>query len=88
MTEASDVELGEREREHERSSGGEVPMVPCQHQWVVWIDQALLLAGLEEVLGVADDELVEWGAGGDEDRDRAGTAARPIYCQVEAMDPG
>src|SRR2546423_1503009 len=47
------------------------------HQEVVGVDQALLGAGGEEVLRVANDELVERRGGRDEDRDRAGTAARP-----------
>ena len=51
--------------------------VAGEEQEVVGVDQPLLRIGAEEVLGVADDELVERRARRDEHADRAGPPPRP-----------
>ncbi len=51
--------------------------VAGQEQQVVGVDQPLLGVGAQEVLGVADDELVERRARGHEDPDRAGSTSGP-----------
>src|SRR6266851_5812518 len=50
--------------------------VAGEQEQVVRVDQALLGVRAEEVIGVADDELVERRAGGYEHPDRAGTTSR------------
>ena len=49
--------------------------VRCEQQQVVGIDQALFGIGTEEIFGMADDELVERRARGNEHPDRPGPAS-------------
>src|SRR2546426_7371758 len=61
---------------HERQLEQAGLQVSREQQQVVRVDEAFLWIGAEEVLWVADDELVERRARRDEHADRAGPAAR------------
>ena len=60
--------------------------VAGQDEQVVGVDQRLLRRRLQEVLGVADDELVERRARRDEDGDRAGPPAGPAQLLPRGRD--
>ena len=47
-----------------------------EDEQVVGVDQAFLGVGVEEVVGMPDDELVQRGAGGHENADGAGAPTR------------
>ena len=60
--------------------------VAREDQQVVGIDEPFLWIGAEEVLGVPNDELVQWRARSHEDADRPGTASGAAYLLPRGRD--